>query len=188
MINVFIRKIEELSEEESNRIVSSLSEKAQAHLDKKRNVVLQHSSLCALSLLTDEQRADLDYTESCRPNFATLDNDISISHSRSFCAVAISNSKDQYVGIDIEDCALASNIHTRFFTENERAKIESGASAIEIWTKKEALFKYLKNDNIQFMHLDSTVPEIYDAKFITLAIEDNILTVCSKKETMIQII
>ena len=185
MITVYIKKMENIPENEKQNIVNSLSESALARLDKKRNEALRLASLCALSVLTDKQLSDLDYTESGRPFFATLDADISISHSKEYASVAISTSKNELVGIDIEDNSSLSNSLIRFFTENERIVAENGASPIAIWTKKEALFKYLKNDDIPFISLDSTTA---DAKFTSVQMDNSTLTVCTSQDTKIKII
>ncbi len=188
MVKVFVKKIEELNISEKQNIVNSLSDSARERLNKKRNENIHLASLCALSLLSNEQRNDLDYTEGGRPFFKTLDADISISHSATHAAVAVSDNKEEAVGIDIEDIKPQNDISPRFFTPNEQIALESGTSYIKIWTKKEALFKHLKNDSIQFIHLDSTAPEIYGAKFITVPVDDNIITTCTKKGTILQII
>jgi len=182
MIKTYIRKIKCLTKDEENIIVSSLSENARARLDKKRNSELRNASLCALSLLTEEQRADLNFTEGGRPFFATLDCSIAISHSKSIAAIAISSSKSESIGIDVEDFFSVSDKITRFFTENERAEIDNGASPIEIWTKKEALFKYLKKDDIPFSLLDSTTA---DVKFFTVKLGNSSLTLCTHKDATI---
>ena len=82
MITVFVKRIQNLPENEKQNIMGTLSGSALARLDKKKNEQLHLSSLCALSLLSNEQRADLCYTESGRPFFKNLNADISISHSR----------------------------------------------------------------------------------------------------------
>ena len=214
MITVFVKKIQNLTENEKHNITKTLSDSALARLDKKRNEDLHLASLCALSILSDEQRADIDYTESGIPFFKNINADISISHSKTYSAVAISDSKEDSVGIDIEDIpdvllegsnneerhenrlpcvkgAVAKRLRdcpTRFLTENEKISLESDTPYIKIWTKKEALFKYLKNDNLSLISLDSTQPELYGAKFITLPIGDNILTACTQKYTLLKII
>ena len=188
MITVYIKKIENVLENEKQIIINSLSPSARERLDKKRNKDLHLASLCALSLLTDEQRANLDYTTNGNPFFKNLNQDISISHSKLFAVVAISNSKSLPVGADIEDIDKRNMITTRFFTENEFTNLENGISQIEIWTKKEALFKFLKNDPTPFIKLDSTTPEIYGAQFTTMKIEDSILTICAKETDKIELI
>ena len=190
MIKVYIQKIENLNKSEAESIKKALSFEALERLNKKRNEALYLASLCALSLLTDEQRTDLCYSEGGRPHFKTLDNDISISHSKNYVALAISDSKNIPVGIDIEDVPTHSadgSTLTRFFTENEKTEFSKGTPCIEIWTKKEALFKFLKNDSTQFIHLDSTFPENYGASFTTIQIENSILTICTHSEEKIEI-
>lgn len=187
MIRIFYKEITDVTSEKERKILLTLSESARARLDKKKNDALRIASLCALSLLTDEQRADLAYTESGRPYFNTFDADISITHSKRYCAVAISDSKDERVGVDLEDQTDAIP-SSRFLTGNEQIALEKDTPFVELWTKKEALFKFLKNDSIPFIKLDSTAAEQYGAKFITLQIENNVITVCTLKGTMIQLI
>ena len=187
MITVLYKKIENFSENEINTIVNSLSESAFERLNKKRNEDLHLASLNALSLLTSEQRTDLDYTESGRPHFTTLNADISISHSKTYVAIAISSKKDKTVGVDIENNSMQTK-STRFLAENEQIALQKGTPYLEIWTKKEALFKYLKNNSLTLISLDSTMPEIYGAKFVTFTIDDNVLTVCINENTTIELI
>ena len=187
MITVLYKKIENFSENEINTIVNSLSESAFERLNKKRNENLHLASLNALSLLTSEQRANLDYSENGCPCFINLDSDISISHSKTHVAIAISSKKDKTVGVDIENTPMQTK-STRFLTENEQIALENGTPYIEIWTKKEALFKYLKNNSLTLISLDSTMPEIYGAKFVTFTIDDNILTVCTNENATIELI
>ena len=189
MIKAYIQKIENFNKSETESIKNALSFEALERLNKKRNEALHFASLCALSLLTDKQRADLNYTENGRPYFKTLNEDISISHSKTFVAVAISDFKNSPVGIDIEDAeSVIPNNATRFLTENEKNALSKGVPYVEIWTKKEALFKFLKNDSIQFIHLDSTLPETYDASFTTIQIENSILTICTFPKEKIEIV
>lgn len=184
MISVFVRKIEELSDEEIQVIYSSLSESAKARLDKKRNEALRLASLCALSLIPKDMLFDLEYMESGIPYFKTIDADISISHSNTYSTVAIS---DFSIGIDVEDISReeTSNRFARFFTENEQNEVKSGISPIEMWTKKEALFKYLKNDSINFISLDTT--QVY-IPFKTIKLDGAILTVYTENEEQIEMI
>ena len=185
MIKVYVAKIENISKEDENNIIASLSDSARARLGKKRNEELHLASLCALSLVPAEMRCDLDYTEGGRPFFKTLDADISISHSKLFSAVAISDSKRELVGIDVEDFNESRNSYARFFTQNEKNVLESGTHELAIWTKKEALFKHLKNDDINFIALDTTKANTH---FITLHLDGAIFTVCTKKKEEITVI
>jgi phosphopantetheinyl transferase len=184
MINVFIRKIEKLSDDEIRIVTSSLSQSAKARLDRKRNEALRLASLCALSLIPKDMLFDLEYTESGIPYFKTMDVDISISHSNTYSTVAIS---DHAVGVDVEDISKEENpaLFTRFFTENEQNELHNGTSPIEISTKKEALFKYLKNDSINFVSLDTAQCGVC---FDTTKLEGAVLTVCTEKDEYISLI
>lgn len=187
MITVYVKKIESISEHEQQSIINSLSASALKRLNNKKNEQLHLASLCALSLLSDEQRKNLDYNENGKPSFSTLDSEISISHSATLAAIAISNSKLSCVGIDVEDIC-ASRVSSRFLTENEKPFATDESSFISIWTKKEALFKFLKNDSIPFIQLDSTQPQKHNARFVTVQIENSILTVCAHENEKIEII
>ena len=187
MITVYIKRIENIPENEKQNIINSLSDSAKERLNKKRNEDLHLASLGALSTLNNEQRADLNYTENGNPYFATLDQDISISHSKYFAAVAISTSKDEKIGIDIENVTKAT-ISNRFFTENEKQYATDTLKFLEIWTRKESLFKFLKNDATPFIHLDSTTPEKYGATFATVQINEYIITICKSGQAQIEII
>jgi len=187
MVTVFVRKIENLSDAEKQNIITSLSAPAQKRLEGKRNEKLYTASLCALSLLSDGQRADLDYADGGRPFFKDICADISISHSASYAAVALSDSGKTPVGIDLEDI-IEKSPFPRFLTENERLALESGTPYLNIWTKKEALFKFLKNGSTPFIGLDSTAPELHGAKFVTVTVDSAILTVCTKPHELIKII
>ena len=126
MIKIYIKEIKNFNEGETEIIKKALSNEALERLNKKRNEALHLASLCALSLLTDEQRTDLCYTENGSPHFKTIDGDISISHSKTYIAVAISNSKNIPVGIDIEDVTTHSADNSalnRFLTENEKTAL-----------------------------------------------------------------
>ena len=187
MITVYIKRIENISENEKQNIINSLSDSAKERLNKKRNEAQRHTSLCALSLIPREMQQDLDYTENGRPFFKTLDADISISHSKKYAAVAISTSKFESVGVDVEEInkTIHSNSLLRFFTENERVSVENGTPEIEIWTKKEALFKYLKNDDINFISLDSTQAV---QSFTVEKLDGALLAVCADSKEEIEFI
>lgn len=186
MITVYAAHIKDLTDNEINEILSSLSQIALDRLNKKRNEALRLASLNALSLIPEEMRPHLDYTESGKPFFKALDANISISHSESLCAVALSTSKEENVGIDVEDEEKFTPDFspTRFFTENERASAENGTPHIEIWTKKEALFKYLNSD-IPFISLDTTVA---NQKFTCTKKENSLITVCTDQNSEIEFI
>lgn len=187
MITVYATPVKKLTDIEINNIINSLSDSARARINKKRNEALRLASLCALSLIPKDMRADLDYTEGGRPFFASLDATISISHSEKYAVVALATSKEELVGVDVEDTnrEKSSDSLLRFFTENECSALENGTSEIEIWTKKEALFKYLNNDDINFISLDTTNT---DKSFTTVALDEALLTVCTAQNAEIEFI
>jgi 4'-phosphopantetheinyl transferase EntD len=101
--------------------------------------------------------------------------------------VAISSSRELTIGIDVEDKDGKINAQkcSRFFSENEIAEMQNGISPIEIWTKKEALFKHLKNDSLVFITLDTTVSNCH---FNTQFFDCAVITLCTEKCENINII
>jgi phosphopantetheinyl transferase len=85
------------------------------------------------------------------------------------------------VGIDIEEKSATPRTSTRFLTQNEQKMLESGTAYLEIWTKKEALFKFLKNDSLPLPTIDSATPEKYGATLDTRETDEYYLTVCTEK-------
>lgn len=80
----------------------------------------------------------------------------SLSHSLGCCAIAISNCK---IGIDIEKTReLDEAFKYRFFTNNELQQINISKNPkikeIEIWTRKEALYKMLGTGLVFPLDLD----------------------------------
>ncbi len=181
MIEIRIKKIRGISAEEQENIIKTLSTEARERLSKKREPHLYLSSISAYSLLTENERADLDFTEGGIPFLKILDADISISHSQNYACTAISESKNARVGIDIEEKSSTPRTSTRFLTQNERKMLERGTAYLEIWTKKEALFKFLKNDSLPLPTIDSATPEKYGATLEMRETDEYYLTVCTEK-------
>ena len=195
MVTVYCGSIRRLGEEQKNTVLSTLSPEALARLNAKHHEHLYTSSLFALSLLTDEQRGDLDYTKEGKPFFKTLDANISISHSILGVAVAITDSKSSRVGIDIEtfhdrapDIQAVNRLVFRFFTLDEGQLYASGTPFSEIWTKKEALFKYLDDNDVPFPLIDVTRTRKYKVKFTTIQEFEQFLTVCTARGEKVEII
>lgn len=180
MIEIRIKKIRGISAEEQENIIKTLSTEARERLSKKREPHLYLSSISAYSLLTENERADLDFTEGGTPFFKTLDASVSISHSQNYACTAISESKNARVGIDIEEKTATPRTSTRFLTPDEQKMLERGTPYLEIWTKKESLFKFLKNDS-PLPAIDSATPEKYGATLETRETDEYYLTVCTEK-------
>ena len=125
MITVYVKKIANITESEKQSIIASLSQAARERLNKKRNGALHLASLNALSLLSEEQRKNIYYSENGRPYFKDFDAEISISHSQTHVAIAVSDSRNTTVGVDIEDIT-SKPIPTRFLTESEKKLLENG--------------------------------------------------------------
>lgn len=181
MTDIRIAEIRAIPISKQKSLINSLSPAARERLSQKREPHLYLSSISAYSLLTENERADLDFTEGGTPFFKTLDASISISHSQNYACTAISESKNARVGIDVEEKSSTPRNSTRFLTHNEQKMLESGTAYLEIWTKKEALFKFLKNDSLPLPTIDSATPEKYGATLETRETDEYYLTVCTEK-------
>lgn len=187
MVHVIRRTILPLTEREEREIVETLSPAARERLEKKKEPHLRLSSLCALSLLTSKQRAQLEYTAEGRPYFRDISGEISITHSRTLAAVAISDTDGEFVGIDAEDIRRERgeqlrfmSVAERFFTERELSTLVYGIEPERIWAKKEALFKY-RGGTGSLLDVDST--DYGDARFVITQLEDTYVVLCMHKDS-----
>lgn len=187
MVHVIRRTISPLTESEEREILETLSPAALERLEKKKEPHLRLSSLCALSLLSSEERAQLEYTDEGRPYFRDIAGDISITHSRTLAAVAISDTDGECVGIDAEDIRYERNEHLRFmsvaerfFTERELSTLVYGIEPERIWARKEALFKY-RGGRGSLLDVDST--DHGDARFVITRLEDTFVVLCMHKDS-----
>lgn len=181
MTDIRIAEIRAIPISKQKSLINSLSPAARERLCKKREPHLRLSSIVAYSLLTEKERADLDFTPAGAPIFQNLDKCISISHSQNYACIVVSESKNARVGIDVEEKSSTPRNSTRFLTHNEQKMLESGTAYLEIWTKKEALFKFLKNDSLPLPTIDSATPEKYGATLETRETDEYYLTVCTEK-------
>ena len=111
--------------------------------------------------------------------------DISLSHSDGFTVYAAGDTR---LGIDMESPTAIrepQRLCRRFFTESEQMQVETAPdiarTVCEIWTKKEALAKYIGNGLSQNIHRDTTEPqkEIVFRSFPTTFSEKSyIITLC----------
>lgn len=180
MTDIRIVKIRAIPIAKQKSLINSLSPAARERLCKKREPHLRLSSIVAYSLLTEKERADLDFTESGAPFFKTLNASVSVSHSQNYACVVVSESKNARVGIDIEEKTATPRTSTRFLTQNEQKMLADGTPYLEIWTKKEALFKFLKSD-LPLPSIDSATPEQYGASIQTRETDEYHLAVCTEK-------
>lgn len=117
---------------------------------KRKNVRSSKESLCALleliKLLKNEgvdiKSLEIGKKESGKPYFKNADLHFSISHTHSYFAVAISDSR---IGIDIEDKHLTlqrmESVKKKFFLDDEINYANTRDRFLEIWTYKEACAK-----------------------------------------------
>lgn len=175
MVSVRFKKIGPLCEREVGEILESLSVEARERLDKKREPSLRLASLCALSLIEPQLRARLRYSSSGRPYFEGASVRVSITHSRTLAAVALSDGGS--VGVDAEDiCATAEERERicralgRFFGEGAMLGMPE-----EAWTRREALFKYLGGEGAL---VGAAMPSS-DVRYSTCKVFGNVLTVCA---------
>ena len=180
MTDIRIAEIRAIPIAKQKSLINSLSPAARERLCKKREPHLRLSSIVAYSLLTEKERADLDFTPAGAPIFQNLDKCISISHSKNYACVAVTDSKNARVGIDIEEKTATPRTSTRFLTQNEQKMLADGTPYLEIWTKKEALFKFLKSD-LPLPAIDSATPEQYGASIQTRETDEYHLAVCTEK-------
>lgn len=100
-----------------------------------------------LPLLGADAHAAVSHDESGRPFLPDHPEiSVSISHAAPFTAVAVSTAR---VGVDVE-CVEAvrdpAKLARRFFTEGEQAALADAAdpaAVCAVWTRKEALAKYV---------------------------------------------
>ncbi len=187
MSRLLIKKITSLNAEQTEKLIKSLSASARAHLESKTETHARASSLCAYSLLSEEERAGLCFDTKGKPYFAQLDACISISHSAHFAAVLISDSQSIAVGVDIEEPSLTEErqhrLAERFFTENEKRAYQNGMPFYEIWTRKEALFKCLDEKNDSLLSVDiCTSPRL---SFKTTTTDEYILSICERSNKLV---
>lgn len=119
-------------------------------------------------------------------------SDISLSHADLFTAYAAGDTR---IGIDMESPADIRNpeaICHRFFTEAEQKQVQSSSdvacAVCEIWTKKEALAKYIGNGLSKNLHQDTTNPQkevIFHSFSTTFAEKPYIITICVHPDTHI---
>lgn len=122
--------------------------------------------LAALELLArtltlagiDPKSVTLTRNERGRPSVANKSEiDFSLSHTGTAVACAVMIGENARVGVDIEEEQTddrSARVIKRFFSEEEAARAEREGFAA-VWTKKEALFKYLDEETASFRSLDT---------------------------------
>ena len=197
MVRVFVKEINKLTDSQKDEILALLSPNALKRAQKKRDSELQNASTCALSLVADklgkQALSSLSYEESGRPFLDSIDADISISHSKTLVAIAISDKKSSRVGVDVEEKTFSpeemKKIARRFFsTDEQRILSESqdeSKTFLEIWTKKEALKK--RHESLSLISFDTAAPLPADTQLITRDLGHAILSLAANADEQVEI-
>ena len=131
-------------------------------------------------------KINIESKDNQKPYVKNLELDFNISHSDNLCCIAIANSPDLIIGIDIEIIKkikdfkqIARNYMSgneqNYILDREISEENKQLRFMEIWTRKEALLKMtgkgLVNDlkSIEVLNGDNIVlcNELEDAKFKT---------------------
>lgn len=93
---------------------------------------------------------EIGYKESGRPYLKNSEFNITITHTKGYAAVAISNA--EYLGIDIEYISdRVKKVKTKFISENEYIDPENETLHLLIhWSAKESLYKALDVEGVDF--------------------------------------
>jgi phosphopantetheinyl transferase len=104
-----------------------------------------------LKYLTGEEK-QIYYHSSGRPSLKTQNPNISISHTRGYVAVALS--EKQFVGIDIQYIAKKiKDIRSHFISESEYINPDNELLHLLLhWSAKETLYKALKTPGVNLLH------------------------------------
>ena len=117
-----------------------------------------------LKKLLGEEKKIL-YTDANKPYLADSSYYISISHTKDYVAVILSEKES--VAIDIESISSrVEKVQKRFINEEEEKNISKNNSLIHLlllWSAKESLFKLLDENDIEFktqLHIHPFEPEL----------------------------
>jgi 4'-phosphopantetheinyl transferase EntD len=113
---------------------------------------LERLAVRALSIILWGSYQNIYYDENNRPFLNNFSGDISISHSGRFACIYMH--KHMYVGVDVE--SLSRNfyaVENRVLSSYEKSYLEDDIKQKQlclIWSAKEAIFKVMKLQNINF--------------------------------------
>lgn len=163
------------------RLLEILSEKNAAKQAQRLTAECVFRTVISKMTDCDPKAVAVLKTELGKPFVSGENIEISISHTKTAVAVAIS---DGAVGVDIEDLRPANpRAVERFFSEKEKEYVYSDnsdktARFFEIWTRKEAVVKAKGTGfNVPFATVDA-----FDPKLHTVRLENSVLSVLCEKE------
>lgn len=153
-------KLEEPAE--SLLTVANLTEQERKQFESFTSERRKREFLASRILLTQMTggTGKIVYDDRGRPSLGESSGYLSLSHSGSLAAVIISETPS---GIDVEETSRSiEKIMPRFLSEAELKWIQMSAdsrmAALLCWCAKEAVFKMIRQDNLDFrkhIHLDS---------------------------------
>ena len=101
---------------------------------------------------TLKEEKQISYTATGKPYFADSSYHISISHTKGYVAVAVD--ENYPVAIDIEQISSrVEKVRSRFMNETEEQHLSKNLPLIHSllhWSAKEAMFKYMDDNDIDF--------------------------------------
>ena len=148
--NLLVWQIAENTSELSKLV--SLSDEDQMLFNSFKSGTRRREYLATKLLLTNcKLNRQVKYSEIGAPYFEDNKEYISISHSNLLITVLISKKE---CGIDVEQITPRASKIVNKFLSNEEIKLISGpyleTNAILFWTVKEAIYKFLKKQNVIF--------------------------------------
>ncbi len=158
-------------------------------VDRKLGVFAEVLVRCMISLRCGAEYKELDIKagNTGKPYLTGFPYcEFSISHTRNAVAAAIS---DKPVGVDVERIReIDIGIAKRVFSDNELISLgdkdkDINGRFFSIWTKKEALVKYLGTGLTNNVKALDVADPLYRDRFETYTAGDYILSICSDSDS-----
>jgi len=157
-----------------------------------RNERAARASLAGLLLLqASGARGDLSYDDRGRPRLSDASCDFNITHTDAYAFCALETATDGVgtcrVGVDAEDLSRLSRergdrLAERWFSEAEKAVFEAAPSEecfLRIWTRKEALMKWIGTGLVDLPRADTVSAEsAYGIRFTEYRVGETLITLC----------
>ncbi len=170
----YIFDISDFEKKDYDLYYSLMTDSRKKRVDKLKNLSDKKSTVCGEMLVKKHYGPDsvIEYDNRGKPYLKNKKGFFSISHSKGLVAVAVS---DNPVGLDIERIRnINFNIIKKVCTDSEKEYVLNGGNKeeqnirlIEIWTFKEAYFKYMGTGITDFLSVDYFNEKIIRKKVIT---------------------
>lgn len=142
-----------MDEDEEQLLKLAQVEVKPTHVNQVRR--MEYLAVRALALVMGIKSTDITYQKSGKPELLHNDHSISISHTKSYVAVMLSS--HHRIGVDIEQRSeRIHRIRHKFMHASEEEATKSGkvdetVALLLHWCAKEALFKAVPEDGIDFV-------------------------------------